>query len=495
MPVQARCSCGYQMALADEWAGKQGRCPECGHVLQIPAKKAGGPPPTRPAAPPAEPRPPALPEAQAMPEFASGQSPLTNLLHNPAWIAILVLGVGLAGVGVFLLTRDTPTDDPRAAAPGIGRSDEREAGSVPPTDAKNETARPSVPLKQRTPQDTASVQVKRPAAAKIEAEKPPADPAVATAGPTRPSDLHAWAMSDFGVVIPAGAVAIEIDGVTLGAKSVDELARAGRTVLVLPLGKHLIRFPGTNFSELVEPRRWFLDAYREAAAQVKEGDRWSFDRLLDASRRTMDRFTEPLVPHLWGNYYWQEGEFDAAARHFVWAAQIAPTFAPSYLNLAMVEHQRGNASAARRYLRLADLWNAQNAYGLALISNSLHAALGDSKTANDEEPDWLTASESALSARDRDVVAVLRSAAAFTPRPAERAKILNNVGAYFEHEQKPELALENYRLAAGVFAAEKPTAEEGRVIQGILENLARVCRNARMPEHRRYERLQAMVKQ
>lgn len=497
MSVQARCSCGYQMALADEWAGKQGRCPECGRVVQIPAKKsAGTSAPPRPSAPPAEAQLQAPAEADSAPDFAADRARLANFVHNPAWIAVLVLGVGLAGTGVFLLMRDTGTDGQGdAAAPAVAKSDEGAAASGPKTSAQNEASRPTASRPKKSPSDTASVQVKRSAATKIEPEKPPADPAGAPPDPTRRFDLSAWTMTDFGVVIPAGAGAIEIDGVMLDAKSVNELARRGRTVLVLPLGKHLIRFPGTNFAQVVEPRRWFFDAYREAAAHATEGERWSFDRLLEASRRTMDRFSEPLVPHLWGNYYWQEGEFDAAARHFVWAAQIAPTFAPAYLNLAMVEQQRGNVTAARRYLRLADLWNTQNAYGLAVLSNSLRETIGYSETPDDDESDWLTPSESALSARDRDVVAVLRSAAEFAPRLAERAKILNNVGAYFEHEQKPELALENYRLAAGVFAVEKPSAEESRVIQGILENLARVCRNAKMPEHRRYERLQAMVKQ
>ncbi len=98
-----------------------------------------------------------------------------------------------------------------------------------------------------------------------------------------------------------------------------------------------------------------------------------------------------------------------------------------------------------------------------------------------------------LTPRDQDMIAVLRSAAEFAPRATERAKILNNLGAYFEHVGKPELALESYRTAASVLGAAKLENEERRVIQGILENLARVCRKADMPEYRRYERLQAMV--
>ena len=100
-----------------------------------------------------------------------------------------------------------------------------------------------------------------------------------------------------------------------------------------------------------------------------------------------------------------------------------------------------------------------------------------------------------LTARDRDLLSVLQSAAEFSPRLVERAKILNNIGAYFEHEGKPELALEHYRTAASALHRGRPSQDERRVIEAILNNLTRVCRAANMPEYRRYERLQAMVRE
>jgi tetratricopeptide (TPR) repeat protein len=309
-----------------------------------------------------------------------------------------------------------------------------------------------------------------------------------------PVTLENWGLRDFGVAIPPGASIVEVDGVALPVRNPSELAGQAGVPLVLPYGKHVVRFAKTNPPRVIEPKRWFLDAYREAATQVHENGRWSFDRLLELSRRSLDRFTEPLVPHLWGNFYWQEDQHDAAVRHYAWALEIAPTFAPSYFNLAQLSHERGDDDAARRYLRLADLWNAQNAYGLSNALNGLRTSLGSGEeSADEDQPDWFVADHGSLTSRDQDMIAVLRSAAEFAPRPTERAKILNNLGAYFEHIGKPELALESYRTAASVLGAAKLENEERRVIQGILENLARVCRKADMPEYRRYERLQAMV--
>lgn len=40
MPIDLTCSCGKQLRVADEHAGRQGRCPICGAVLDIPERQA-----------------------------------------------------------------------------------------------------------------------------------------------------------------------------------------------------------------------------------------------------------------------------------------------------------------------------------------------------------------------------------------------------------------------------------------------------------------------
>jgi len=40
MAIQLSCSCGHMLNLKDTMAGKKGKCPQCGAILQIPAAEA-----------------------------------------------------------------------------------------------------------------------------------------------------------------------------------------------------------------------------------------------------------------------------------------------------------------------------------------------------------------------------------------------------------------------------------------------------------------------
>jgi hypothetical protein len=302
-----------------------------------------------------------------------------------------------------------------------------------------------------------------------------------------------WLLADHGVEIPAAAQVIEIDGVAWPVRRVDDLARRNGVPLILPLGRHTVRFSPSDPLRVVTPRGWFVDHYVELAAAAQENGKWSFDRLLELSRRQFDQFADPLVPHFWANYYAQEGDRDAALRNYRWALSIAPTFAPSYFNMAWLLHERGDDAEAQRWLRLAELWNVQNAYGLATSCHELRASIGPGDAPSDSEPDWWESGDASLRGRDRDLVIVLRSAAEFEPKRSERVKILNNIGAYFEHEKQPDRAVEYYRAAAAALGTGRLEPEERRVAVRIFENLTRVCRASNMPEYRRYERLQAML--
>jgi hypothetical protein len=478
------------MELPDEWAGRQGRCPQCGRVLHVGPTRGGAfeSPVEQPAPFTSEPQL-EYADVQARPnERAEGSGPRPfDLLRNPVWLAAIAGGVVCVAVGLYMVFRPAPPREPA--------DESKRVADVGAAAKQDDVFRPA----KRRDDATAERGGDEPAAPQrgtAEAARIP--PALKKSAENLPS-LDAWNSFEFGVVIPPDATEIEIDGVALAVRDVDELAVQGRTGLVLPLGRHVVRFARTGPPRAVEPKRWFLDAYREAATQVQEDGRWSFELLLELSRRRMDRFSDPLVPHFWGNYYWQEGQLDAAARHYAWALALAPTFAPSYFNLAQLWHERGDDAKARRYLRLAELWNVQNAYGLSLATTTLRMALdaaelpAPAETAEADERDWYVAEHDALSARDRDMLAVLRSAAEFAPQLAERAKVLNNIGAYFEHAGKAELALEHYRAAAGVFGDAKLSREDSLVIRGILANMTRLCRKTDMAEYQRYERLQAMI--
>ncbi len=69
MPILLTCDCGRKLKIDDQFAGKQGRCPGCGQVLEIPADgDRQGPPPLPPPLPqPARAVPPPLPAGNGYP--------------------------------------------------------------------------------------------------------------------------------------------------------------------------------------------------------------------------------------------------------------------------------------------------------------------------------------------------------------------------------------------------------------------------------------------
>lgn len=42
MPIKVTCDCGKSLNVPDKLAGKKGKCPTCGAVLNIPAASGGG---------------------------------------------------------------------------------------------------------------------------------------------------------------------------------------------------------------------------------------------------------------------------------------------------------------------------------------------------------------------------------------------------------------------------------------------------------------------
>src|SRR5262249_51646082 len=40
MPIELTCSCGKRLQVSGEFAGRQGQCPACGGLLQIPERDA-----------------------------------------------------------------------------------------------------------------------------------------------------------------------------------------------------------------------------------------------------------------------------------------------------------------------------------------------------------------------------------------------------------------------------------------------------------------------
>ena len=99
--------CKTQLELDATWAGKQGRCPNCRSVLNIPGPAVAGQPPPKPPELPDQPGP-----RQAAPETAARRPQPWMVVGIAASAAlVLVLALLLAGRG----KSDPDPDDPSLA--------------------------------------------------------------------------------------------------------------------------------------------------------------------------------------------------------------------------------------------------------------------------------------------------------------------------------------------------------------------------------------------
>jgi hypothetical protein len=78
MPITIACPCGRQLRVGDEAAGRQGRCPVCGRILDIPL-------PDRPAALPAPPDAPGVDAPQPEDPILEGTPPPPAPAELPPW--------------------------------------------------------------------------------------------------------------------------------------------------------------------------------------------------------------------------------------------------------------------------------------------------------------------------------------------------------------------------------------------------------------------------
>lgn len=91
MAINVTCRCGKKLAVRDELAGRKGKCPACGSVLEIPALPSAGspppvpaaPPPARPAPKPAPAKPAGAPAVPARPSPEPGKKSSSRIVFPP----------------------------------------------------------------------------------------------------------------------------------------------------------------------------------------------------------------------------------------------------------------------------------------------------------------------------------------------------------------------------------------------------------------------------
>jgi len=288
-----------------------------------------------------------------------------------------------------------------------------------------------------------------------------------------------------GVYVPEDAEVLVVDGVSAPRAALELLDRRQKLFLCLSPGKHIVRFKREGRPRSVSITRRFLDSYEQAAGALSRNGELDFELLVRQSLACLERFDSPLIPHLWGNYYWQRGEFDAARRHYAWALNIMPNFAPSLFNLGVLAKKQGEEREGAELLALAKVWNWQDGYGLASLLCD-YPTIRPTRDFSVRLDVMVSPWAKTLTKQDSDVVAILTTSAAFVPDESEGIKLINNIGAYFEHVGKYEVAIEYYRKALNQASGRSETRS---LVLPVLRNLARAAMKGAMPESRRYARM------
>lgn len=263
--------------------------------------------------------------------------------------------------------------------------------------------------------------------------------------------------------------------------------------LILPAGEHVWQIGETGPVQTRVVTRTFAHFYLEEKALAQKDGQYSFERLAERTKPIAAAFREPVLPHLWGNFFWQENEREAAIRFWKQAARIEPSFAPAHLNLAFAHAEQKNDSAALKALALADHCNPLDAYGIAAHIQSLQERLGLWK-ALDTAPFWspleFQPTARVLTGESKQVVQTLRTISQYATQPVDRVKALNNAGVYLTHRSQPEHALEPLQQALDIMVREGLLSREPALLKTLFGNLERAAKDAGLAEHRLYGWLQ-----
>ena len=232
----------------------------------------------------------------------------------------------------------------------------------------------------------------------------------------------------------------------------------------------------------------FVEHYQRELAALQAGGRWDFEKLCDATRPTWGAFRDPLLPHFWGNFFWQAEQPEAAIRFWKLAVRVLPSFAPAHANLAFAAKVQGDTKKALNETALAARLNPLDAFGLEAHLNQLREQLGwwESVTT---EPRWsegdYAADTASVSGEARQVVNVLRTIAQYATQAADRSRALNNAGVYLAQQRQHEAAVSLFQEAL-TMAASQPGEPDGELLKTVFGNLEQSAKAARLAEHTLY---------
>ena len=233
----------------------------------------------------------------------------------------------------------------------------------------------------------------------------------------------------------------------------------------------------------------FAEHYQREFAAMQVGGRWHFEKLCEATRPTWGASRDPLLPHFWGNFFWQDEQPEAAVRFWKLAVRVQPNFAPAHANLAFAFLGRGDTAKAKHELAIAAKLNSLDAFGLEAHLNLLREQLGW-WDAIDAEARWSDAdyaeATAQLSGDARQVVNVLRTISQYAIHAGDRARALNNAGVYLAQQRQHEAAVALFQEALAMVGDLPATEQDRELLNTLFGNLERSAKEARLAEHALY---------
>jgi tetratricopeptide (TPR) repeat protein len=473
--------CGAQLELEDRWAGRKGRCPQCGAVLQIP-RSSPPPLPSERANPVVSPSPP-----QTKPEEAK---PVAR--PRGVWIAAAAAAAVVA-ILVVVIVALSSGKGPQEQADGSDSNNGASSASTDhsDTDASPGEAKPAVeetvggkthPKPPDLGPDIAPVATRK---------DPPSGFGGLTGVSRRYDDFQCRQIqAQHSVAIPAGATILEVDGVRLPIARPGLLAASPAPLLFLPRGTHAVCFRPSDRPVPVAIASNLSDEYQAMRKFFGVGSTIRGDELTTRAARVMDVHSTPFLLNFIGAKYASQGQWDVAERKFRQALCVNPTFSPAHLNLAVCFVRRERPAEAARQIDLADAFNVGNVFGLAAAIDQQRrrsAALQSTKRPIDAG-ELSYASREAITEEDRRLTALMEAAGKYAVREEERAKVLNNLAVHYAESGRPELALHHFHNALAVLLRADPERRYG-VARQIFVTMSDVCRKAGFGEADEYRQM------
>ncbi len=495
--VEVNCSCGTRFRLADEWVGKQGKCPRCGSTLHIEAV-------------PEEPRLDFAPSTVLSPSPApSVPERLTAATHNTqsgklrsrsikiavvTSVTVLSISIVVGAVLTWWRSEQVSSRNHNSGPKAVHALEEEEvtrlAHSVvePIVDGN-----PSSPTSQSNTADIA--ESSGATATSKEVPTPPSEKKeTGLSGISRQyDDFHCGRIQQqFGLRIPPATI-LEVDGQRLPVANLADLQKSPSPFLLLPQGLHSVRCSLDEPPIRVEIADDTQRTFEEMKTFFHTGGPVRTEELMSRGARAMDVHRSPFLLNFMGASYFEKKEWAAAERLFRRALRVNPAFSPAHLNLANCLTRRWDTDGAKREIRLAEAFNIGDVFGLSTAIANARAAAGlpptDRQSVELDLNNYL--SSETMNSEDERLVALLLGLSKYAVRDEERGKVLNNLAVHFADSGRPELALDHFRSALDVLKFAGP--ERFNLARRIFAHMESTCRKARFAEADEYKWMQQAV--